>query len=76
MVLKPDDDSCDSKHVAVTILQNNYLLCWLTGNKLNTLTEHNGDTLKDNGRKFMKRTVALDTVLFEEMRFLLQETNL
>lgn len=35
-----------------------------------------GYVKKPNGRKFMKHTVAKDTVLCEEMRFLLQEINL
>jgi hypothetical protein len=41
----PDDDSCESKHVEITIVESNYLLyllCLLKINKLNTLTEHNG----------------------------------
>jgi len=35
-----------------------------------------GYVKRPNGRKFMKHTVTKDTVLCEEMRFLLQEINL
>jgi hypothetical protein len=42
--------SGESKHVAITIVKSNYLLCSLKINKLNTLTEHSGmDMLKVKG---------------------------